>query len=309
MHLKALEVQGFKSFADKIALEFVDGITSIVGPNGSGKSNITDAIRWVLGEQSAKTLRGSKMEDIIFAGTQSRKPLGFAEVSLTLDNSDKSLPIDFEDVTVTRRVYRSGESEFYINKSFCRLKDIHELFMDTGLGRDGYSIIGQGKIDEILSTKSDERRQVFEEAAGISKYRYRKQEAEKKLEMTNENLTRIKDIINELELQIGPLQMQSEKAKKFLNFREELKNLEINVSLDVIEKLKKSTEDVTQAYDIISSQLVQEQDNLVQLESTIEEMYLSLKDKETTIDSFKNELHHNETTIERLKNEVNLLLM
>jgi len=179
LHLKRLEIQGFKSFANKIEINFESGITGVVGPNGSGKSNISDSIRWVLGEQSAKTLRGSKMEDVIFSGTTSRKPLGMAEVSITLDNSSKALPIDYGEVTITRRVYRSGESEYYLNKSSCRLKDVRELLMDTGIGKDGYSIIGQGKIDEILSNKSEDRRQIFEEAAGIVKYKTRKDEAEK----------------------------------------------------------------------------------------------------------------------------------
>ena len=190
MILKKLEMYGFKSFADRIEIEFDKGITAIVGPNGSGKSNVADAIRWVLGEQSAKSLRGSKMEDIIFSGTQQRKPLGFAEVSLTLDNSGHTLPVDFTEVTITRRLFRSGESEYYINRSSCRLKDIIELFMDTGVGKEGYSIIGQGRIEEILSTQPENRRLVFEEAAGIVKYKTRKQEAERKLENTHENMVR-----------------------------------------------------------------------------------------------------------------------
>ena len=179
MYLKRLEMQGFKSFAEKIKLDFNCGITAVVGPNGSGKSNIADAIRWVLGEQSVKTLRGSKMEDVIFAGTEHRKPLGFAEVTIVLDNSDSTLPIDYEEVAITRRVYRSGESEYLINKTNCRLKDITELLLDTGIGRDGYSVIGQGRIDEILSTRSEDRRQIFEEASGIMKYKVRKHDAEK----------------------------------------------------------------------------------------------------------------------------------
>lgn len=231
MYLKALDIKGFKSFADKIELEFGNGITAIVGPNGSGKSNIADAVRWVLGEQSAKTLRGGKMEDIIFAGTENRKALGCSEVSLTIDNSDKILPIEYSEVTVTRRLYRSGESEYLINNTPYRLKDISELFMDTGIGKDGYSLIGQGKIDEILSTKSEDRRNLFEEAAGIVKYRTRKQEAERKLENTEQNIIRINDIINELREQIEPLERQSETAKKYLSFREELKELEVNVIL------------------------------------------------------------------------------
>jgi len=238
MLLKSVEMQGFKSFADKIYLDFNPGITAIVGPNGSGKSNISDAIRWVMGEQSVKTLRGSKMEDVIFSGTQNRKPMGFAEVSLTLDNSNGFFSLDYQEITVTRRVYRSGESEYFINRVGCRLKDIHELFMDTGLGREGYSIIGQGKIDEILSNKSEDRRQIFEEAAGITKYKYRKNEAERKLNHTTENLTRIKDIMAELENQIGPLFEQSEKAKKFLKLRDELKTIEINLSVVKIDRIK-----------------------------------------------------------------------
>ena len=204
-------------------------------------TNISDAIRWVLGEQSVKTLRGSKLEDVIFAGTQARKPVSFAEVSITLDNEDHKLPIDYSEVTVTRRVYRSGESEFYINKNQCRLKDIVELFMDTGIGRDGYSIIGQGRIDEILSTKSEERRHIFEDAAGIVKYRTRKEEAEKKLENTKQNLLRINDIVLELENQLEPLREQSEKAKSYLEFRDKLKFLEVGLFISNINKNKTKT--------------------------------------------------------------------
>lgn len=306
MYLKKLEIQGFKSFPDKIVLTFGPGITSIVGPNGSGKSNISDAVRWVLGEQSAKILRGSKMEDIIFAGTELRKPLGFAEVSLTIDNSSKILPIDFKEVTVTRRVYRSGESEYYINKSACRLKNIHELFMDTGLGKDGYSIIGQGRIDEILSTKSEDRRQVFEEAAGITKYKFRKQEAEKKLELTRQNLIRIKDIINELELQLDPLREQAEKAKKFLNLSEQLKVSEINICLHIIEKLKKNLNEVNENYEILCSQLTQSQSDLQKLEHQVEELYTYTKNKEKEIEEIRNNLHSIESTIKSYTNEVNI---
>jgi chromosome segregation protein len=307
VYLKTLEIQGFKSFPDKVVLEFGHGITSIVGPNGSGKSNISDAVRWVLGEQSVKILRGNKMEDVIFAGTELRKPVGFAEVSLTLDNSSKILPIDFNEVTVTRRVYRSGESEYYINKSACRLKDIHELFMDTGLGKDGYSIIGQGRIDEILSAKSEDRRQVFEEAAGISKYKFRKQEAEKKLELTRQNLLRLKDIINELELQIDPLWEQAEKAKKFLELRQELKVLEINVYLDTIEKLKKSLNEINKDYDIISSQLTDNQSDLKKLENQLEELYAHVKVQDKEIEEMRNNLHNAQSGIERYQNEINIL--
>ena len=225
MYLKKIELEGFKSFADKTVLEFMSGITTVIGPNGSGKSNIADAIRWVLGEQSMKSLRGSKTEDVIFAGTQNRRSLGFAEVSIVMDNSDQKLPIEYNEVIVTRRLYRSGESGYFINKTPCRLKDVLELFMDTGIGKDGYSIVGQGKIDEILSNKSEERRHVFEEAAGIVKYRVRKQESEKKMEQSKLNLLRINDIISEIEVNIEPTRIQSEKAKEYLKLREDRKSV------------------------------------------------------------------------------------
>jgi len=228
LYLKSIEIKGFKSFADKVEVEFTKGITAIVGPNGSGKSNICDAIRWVLGEQSAKTLRGSKMEDVIFSGTENRRPLNFAEVSLIIDNSDNILPIEYNEVKITRRLYRSGESEYLINNTACRLKDIYELLMDTGIGVDGYSIIGQGKVEEILSSKPEDRRLVFEEATGITKFKNRKIEAERKLENTRQNLTRINDIISELELQIEPLETQARKAEEYLKLKDELKFMEIN---------------------------------------------------------------------------------
>ena len=231
MYLKRIELQGFKSFADKTVLEFKSGITSVIGPNGSGKSNISDAIRWVLGEQSMKSLRGAKSEDVIFAGTQARKSLGFAEVTMVIDNTDGKLPIEYSEVTVTRKLYRSGETGYFINKVPCRLKDVLELFMDTGIGKDGYSIIGQGKIDEILSNKSEDRRKIFEEAAGIVKYRTRKMESEKKLEQTKLNLLRINDILSEIEANIEPLKSQAGKAKRYLDLREELKNIEVGLFL------------------------------------------------------------------------------
>jgi len=239
LYLKALEIQGFKSFPDKTVLSFDHDITAIVGPNGSGKSNISDAIRWVMGEQSTKALRGGKMEDVIFGGTAKRKQMGFAEVSLVLDNTGGLFPsMEESEVMVTRRYYRSGESEYFINRQAVRLRDINELFMDTGLGREGYSIIGQGKIDEILSVKSADRREVFEEAAGISRFRHRKEEAERKLERTQENLVRINDKIDELELQVEPLRVQSEKAKKYLILRDELRGLEISLWLEQLEKIR-----------------------------------------------------------------------
>ena len=238
MYLKALEIQGFKSFPDKTVLNFGEDITAIVGPNGSGKSNISDAIRWVMGEQNSRQLRGAKMEDVIFGGTEKRGPMGFAQVTLVIDNSEHIFKRDETEVSVTRRYNRSGESEYYINRQSVRLRDVNELFMDTGMGREGYSIIGQGKIDEILSVKSGERREIFEEAAGISKYRHRKEEAERKLERTEENLVRINDKIAELELQVEPLRRQAETAKKYLILRDELRVLEISVWLENLQSLK-----------------------------------------------------------------------
>ena len=238
MYLKALEIQGFKSFPDKTVLNFGEDITAIVGPNGSGKSNISDAIRWVMGEQNSRQLRGAKMEDVIFGGTEKRRQMGFAQVTLVIDNTEHIFNRDEAEVAVTRRYYRSGESEYYINRQSVRLKDVNELFMDTGMGREGYSIIGQGKIDEILSVRSDDRREVFEEAAGISKYRHRKEESERKLQRTEENLVRINDKIAELELQVEPLRHQAETAKRYLVLHDELRTLEISVWLENLQKLK-----------------------------------------------------------------------
>ena len=238
VYLKALEIQGFKSFPDKTVLNFGEDITAIVGPNGSGKSNISDAIRWVMGEQNSRQLRGAKMEDVIFGGTEKRSQMGFAQVTLVIDNTEHIFDRDEAEVAVTRRYYRSGESEYYINKQSVRLKDVNELFMDTGMGREGYSIIGQGKIDEILSVKSGDRREIFEEAAGISKFRHRKEESERKLQRTEENLVRINDKIAELELQVEPLRQQAATAKKYLVLRDELRVLEISVWLENLQNLK-----------------------------------------------------------------------
>ncbi len=265
MYLKRLELQGFKSFADKTTLELMPGITAVIGPNGSGKSNISDAIRWVLGEQSMKSLRGQKSEDVIFAGTQSRKSLGFAEVSLIFDNMGGKLPIEYTEVTVTRRLFRSGESEYLINKTNCRLKDIVELFMDTGIGKDGYSIIGQGRIDEILSNKSEDRRHVFEEASGIVKYKARKIESEKKLEQTKLNLLRINDIIYEIEQKIEPLKEQSEKAKKYLNLKEELKNIEIGLFVYNINEYKEKLAKIIEDTQILNTQKDEESNKLEEI--------------------------------------------
>lgn len=238
MILKSLILQGFKSFPDRTEIRFAGGLTAIVGPNGSGKSNISDAIRWVLGEQSTRSLRGAKMEDVIFSGTQKRRPVGFAEVSLILDNAEHVFRSDYTEIMVTRRYYRSGESEYALNKKPCRLKDIHELFMDTGLGRDGYSIIGQGRIDEILSLKSEDRREIFEEAAGVTKFRYRKEEATRRLEATEDNLVRIRDVYTELENQAGPLKEQADKAQQYLSLRDELRALEVSLWLERLTGLR-----------------------------------------------------------------------
>ena len=288
MYLKRLEMYGFKSFADKTVLDFMPGLTTVIGPNGSGKSNISDCIRWVLGEQSLKSLRGAKSEDIIFAGTQNRKPLGYAEASLVMDNSDSKLPIEYNEVIVTRRIYRSGESGYFINKTPCRLKDVLELFMDTGIGRDGYSIIGQGKIDEILSNKSEDRRHIFEEAAGIVKYRTRKAESEKKLEQTKLNLLRINDIISEIETNIGPLKNQSEKAKKYLSLRDELKNIEVGPFLYNIDEFKRQTEEIIENIDLLETQKVKEDENLNNLQTSKEDLKLVIDNLIEEIERIQN---------------------
>ena len=288
MYLKRLEMYGFKSFADKTVLDFMPGLTTVIGPNGSGKSNISDCIRWVLGEQSLKSLRGAKSEDIIFAGTQNRKPLGYAEASLVMDNSDSKLPIEYNEVIVTRRIYRSGESGYFINKTPCRLKDVLELFMDTGIGRDGYSIIGQGKIDEILSNKSEDIRHIFEDAAGIVKYRTRKAESEKKLEQTKLNLLRINDIISEIETNIGPLKNQSEKAKKYLSLRDELKNIEVGLFLYNIDEFKRQTEEIIENIDLLETQKVKEDENLNNLQTSKEDLKLVIDNLIEEIERIQN---------------------
>ena len=237
MYLKSIEVHGFKSFANKIVFEFHNGITGIVGPNGSGKSNVADAVRWVLGEQKVKQLRSASMQDVIFAGTENRKPVSFAYVAITLDNSDHQLPLDYNEVTVARRVYRSGESEYLINGTQCRLKDVNELFYDTGIGKEGYSIIGQGQIDKILSGKPEERRELFDEAAGIVKFKRRKATALKKLEDEQQNLVRVNDILAELTRQVGPLERQAEHAKVYLKKKEELKEGDQNLFLLEMERM------------------------------------------------------------------------
>ena len=306
MYLKRLELQGFKSFADKTVLEFMPGITSVIGPNGSGKSNISDSIRWVLGEQSMKSLRGTKSLDIIFAGTQNRKSLGFAEASLVFDNTDGTLPIEYTEVTVTRKIYRSGETGYYINKVPCRLKDVLELFMDTGIGKDGYSIIGQGKIDEILSNKSEDRRHIFEEAAGIVKFRTRKAESEKKLEHTKLNLLRINDILAEIEANIEPLKQQSEKAKKYLSLREELKNIEIGLFLYNIEKYKTSLEEIVKDEEIYTSQCDEEQEKLEKIKQLKEALKEEVDRITNQIEEMSNIGFESQKEIEMLNSDINV---
>ena len=307
MYLKRIEMQGFKSFADKTVLEFEDGITAVIGPNGSGKSNISDAIRWVLGEQSIKTLRGAKLEDVIFAGTEARKSLGFAEVNMVIDNTSGKLPIDYSEVTVTRRVYRSGESEFYINKNQCRLKDIVELFMDTGIGRDGYSIIGQGRIDEILSTKSEERRNIFEEAAGIVKYRTRKHEAEKKIENTRINLVRINDIVTEIENQLGPLENQAEKAKKFLEIRDSLRYLEVGLLIENINKNKQKLKETASQIEEIIAQLESENEKIDLFQKQKEEIRLKVEEIINQIEQEQSNVFEFQNNLEKQKAEITIL--
>ena len=306
MYLKRLELQGFKSFADKTVLEFKPGITSVIGPNGSGKSNISDAIRWVLGEQSMKSLRGAKSEDIIFAGTQARKSLGFAEVSIVFDNSDGKLPIEYLEVTVTRKLYRSGETGYFINKTPCRLKDILELFMDTGIGKDGYSIIGQGKIDEILSNKSEDRRHIFEEAAGIVKYRTRKAESEKKLEQTKLNLLRINDILSEIEGNIEPLRLQSEKAREFLDLREELKGIEVGLFLYNIATYKEKLAQVLKDEEIFIFQKEAEEGKMQGLQEQKETLRNEIDSVLNQIEEMQNIGFESSNKIEKINSEIGI---
>ena len=307
MYLKSLEVQGFKSFPDKILIRFGDDITAIVGPNGSGKSNISDAILWVMGEQSSKTLRGAKMEDVIFGGTQKRSAVGFAEATLTLDNTDRALAYDADEVMITRRYYRSGDSEYYINRQTARLRDIHEMFMDTGLGREGYSNIGQGRIDEILSLKSADRREIFEEAAGISKYRHRKEETERKLAHTEENLLRIGDKVSELELQLEPLRQQSEKAKKYLELKEELQGVEIAVWLDTLQKLSAAAKKAEEDYTSASFVLQQAHDQLDELYNQSENLAQTLREKDGQLETVRLKSTMMESSHQQLEGQMAVL--
>ena len=307
LYLKALEIQGFKSFPDKTVLTFGEDITVIVGPNGSGKSNISDAIRWVMGEQSTRTLRGGKMEDVIFGGTARRKQTGYAEVSLVLDNTAHIFDTDESEVMVTRRYYRSGESEYYINRRSVRLRDVNELFMDTGLGREGYSIIGQGRIDEILSVKSTDRREMFEEAAGISRFRHRKEEAERKLERTDENLLRINDKIDELELQVEPLREQSERAKRFLILRDELKGLEISVWLDTLERLRAGSIKLETDYKEAVRQKEAAERAVEERFGAAEALSAQMREKEVEADRLRFAIQGREATVRELESSIAVL--
>ena len=289
MYLKTIEIQGFKSFANRIVFRFHDGITGIVGPNGSGKSNVADAVRWVLGEQSAKSLRGGSMQDVIFAGTQQRKPLGYASVAITLDNGDHSLPVSYDEVTVTRRLYRSGESEYLLNGTSCRLRDINELFYDTGVGKEGYSIIGQGQIEKILSGKPDERRELFDEAAGIVKFKRRKMTAQKKLEDEQQNLLRVNDILSELTRQLGPLERQSEKARIYLKKRDELKAYDVNLFLTEIEELRSAIERGREAADTAQAEL----EDVKRQSEEIRGAHEALQEQIEALDSSRSVLQNN----------------
>jgi len=308
VYLKTLEIQGFKSFPEKTIIEFHKGITAIVGPNGSGKSNVTDAIRWVLGEQSIKTLRGSRMQDIIFTGTQSRRAMGYAEVTMVIDNSDGKMDIQYSEIAVTRRLYRSGESEYFLNKTSCRLKDILSVFMDTGLGRDGYSIVGQGRVDEILSNKSEDRRKVFEEASGIVKYKTRKEESERKLNNTRQNLLRINDIIAEIENQIGPLKKQSETAKQYLLYRDELKSIEVALFLENIDKYSEKLKEYSQEFDSLSFQIEENNFNLEKIKSQNRKFTDKIKELDEEIEQKKLMLQNYSDSIKDKKSKIEMNL-
>lgn len=307
MYLKSIEVYGFKSFANKITFDFRHGITGIVGPNGSGKSNVADAVRWVLGEQSAKQLRGSKMEDVIFSGTENRKPLGSAYVAITLDNSDGKLPISYKEVTVARRVYRSGESEYLLNGVACRLRDVHELFFDTGIGKEGYSIIGQGQIDKILSGKPEDRRELFDEAAGIVKYKKNKAETEKSLDIERQNLSRVSDILSELEKQVGPLSRQAKKAKQYLLFRDRLMLLEANYFCLENEKKRREEKEARKNLDIVEADLEKTREDLQKAKLEYEKIEQDIEQFEQKIEEINNTLHGQKLSKERMGGQKNVL--
>ncbi|MDE6640599.1 MAG: AAA family ATPase, partial [Acetatifactor sp.] len=307
MYLKSIEVQGFKSFANKIVFQFHNGITGIVGPNGSGKSNVADAVRWVLGEQRVKQLRGASMQDVIFSGTENRKPLSYAYVAITLDNGDHQLAIDFDEVTVARRIYRSGESEYLINGSPCRLKDVNELFYDTGIGKEGYSIIGQGQIDKILSGRPEERRELFDEAAGIVKFKRRKAAAQAKLENEKQNLVRVSDILSELEKQVEPLERQSEVAKVYLRRKEELKTLDVNVFLLENGRLKEQVQQVEEKYNLASGELSDITGKYEGIREEYERVQAELESLEETIEQARSTLTDTGLMRGKLEGEMNVL--
>ena len=307
MYLKSIEIHGFKSFANKIVFQFHNGITGIVGPNGSGKSNVADAVRWVLGEQRIKQLRGASMQDVIFSGTETRKPLSYAYVAITLDNSDHQLAIDYDEVTVARRIYRSGESEYLINGTPCRLKDVNELFYDTGIGKEGYSIIGQGQIDKILSGKPEERRELFDEAAGIVKFKRRKAAAQTKLENEKQNLVRVNDILSELEKQVGPLEKQSEVAKVYLRKKEELKSLDINVFLLENKRLREQLASAEEKYNLASTELVETGEKYEGIKEEYERIQQEIESLDTAIEAAREQLTDTGLMRGKLEGEINVL--
>ena len=307
MYLKSIEVQGFKSFANKIVFDFHNGITGIVGPNGSGKSNVADAVRWVLGEQSAKQLRGASMQDVIFSGTENRKPLSYAYVAITMDNSDHQLGIDYKEVTVARRVYRSGESEYLINGSPCRLKDVTELFYDTGIGKEGYSIIGQGQIEKILSGKPEERRELFDEAAGIVKYKKRKAAAQKKLENERENLVRVNDILAELERQVGPLERQAEKARIYLKRKEELKSYDVNVFLLEMERMEREQKEIEGKCALTDGEYQEAKKAYEQIKAEYEKLEQDIAAEDEKIEQIRGERNESALAKGRLENQIEIL--
>ena len=307
MYLKSIEIHGFKSFANKINFEFHNGITGIVGPNGSGKSNVADAVRWVLGEQKTKQLRSSKMEDVIFAGTENRKPMGYAYVAITFDNSDHKLNIDYNEVTVSRRLFRSGESEYMINGTQVRLKDVNEMFYDTGIGKEGYSIIGQGQIDKILSGKPEERRELFDEAAGIVKYKRRKNDAMKKLDDQNQNLVRVTDILGELERQVIPLEKQCEKAKKYLLLKEELKVNDVNMFLIEIDEIKNRLIQIDEKIKIASGDMQTASDKFEKIKADYTKLEQIIEEINNSIESKKVTLNETVINIEKIEGQINVI--
>ena len=306
MYLKSIEVQGFKSFAKKLVFEFHNGITGIVGPNGSGKSNVADAVRWVLGEQSAKQLRGSSMQDVIFSGTEMRKPQSYAYVALTISNEDHKLNLPYEEVQVARRVYRSGESEYLLNGVTCRLRDVQELFFDTGIGKEGYSIIGQGQIDKILSGKPEERRELFDEAAGIVKFKKRKAAAEKNLETERQNLLRVQDILTELEKQVGPLEEQSKKAKEFLQLKEELKQFEVGLFCMDYETLQQETEEIEKNLSHTKEELEQAKADKEKSRSEYDSVESAIADFDRSVEKKKEKVNQDKLLITNFEGEIRI---